>query len=247
MKVVYHKDFLESYTFDPAAAEGRIEAILDVIEKKVEFVEAIPASRDDIAALHTRSHIEHVERIGIYRIAALAAGGAIQAATIGLKEPCFGLIRPPGHHASANNSWGFCYFSNMAIAIDKLKREGKIKKAFVLDIDLHFGDGTVNLLGDKKYVTLVNPSSSNSVDFIKQVEKALPTDGVDIIGISAGFDYAREDWGGVLKREDYTTIGRLVKEAARSCGGGYFAILEGGYNHRVLGYNCMALLEGMEA
>ena len=95
--------------------------------------------------------------------------------------------------------------------------------------------------------TGTTPRGIASRDFIKQVEKALPTEGVDIIGISAGFDYAREDWGGVLKREDYRTIGRMVKEAARSCGGGYFAILEGGYNHKVLGHNCMALLEGMEA
>ena len=94
-------------------------------------------------------------------------------------------------------------------------------------------------------MTLVNPAASSSVEFMKQVEKALPQEGVDIIGISAGFDYVREDWGGVLKEEDYTRIGQMVKAAAESCGGGYFAILEGGYNHGVLGYNCMALLEGM--
>ena len=175
----------------------------------------------------------------------LAAGGAIQAAEIGMKEPCFGLIRPPGHHASANSCWGFCYFNNMAIALEKMKADGKIKKALVLDIDLHFGDGTVNILGSKGYVTLVNPSSNSPVDFIRQVEKALAADTYDVIGISAGFDYAREDWGGVLGESDYTDIGRMVRETARKTGAGFFGILEGGYNHRVLGHNCMALLDGM--
>ena len=245
MKVVFHDDFRRSYTLDPAAAAGRMEAILDVIKDRVDFVTAVPADEEDIAAVHTKYHIENVRRMGIYDIAALAAGGAIQAATIGLEEPCFGLIRPPGHHASANSCWGFCYFNNMAIALEKLRREGKIKNAFILDFDLHFGDGTVNILGGKGYATIFNPSSSNRGEFLKQVAKNLPAEGVDIIGVSAGFDYAKEDWGGVLEESDYTEIGQMVREAARKCIAGCFGILEGGYNHKVLGHNCMAFLEGL--
>ncbi len=245
MKVVFHDDFRRSYTLDPAAAAGRMEAILDVIKDRVDFVTAVPADEEDIAAVHTKYHIENVRRMGIYDIAALAAGGAIQAATIGLEEPCFGLIRPPGHHASANSCWGFCYFNNMAIALEKLRREGKIKNAFILDFDLHFGDGTVNILGGKGYATIFNPSSSNRGEFLKQVAKNLPAEGVDIIGVSAGFDYAKEDWGGVLEKSDYTEIGQMVREAARKCIAGCFGILEGGYNHKVLGHNCMAFLEGL--
>jgi len=245
LKVVFHDDFKRSYTLDPAAAAGRMEAILDVIKDRVEFVTAVPADEEDIAAVHTKYHIDNVRRMGIYDIAALAAGGAIQAATIGLEEPCFGLIRPPGHHASANSCWGFCYFNNMAIALEKLRREGKIKKAFILDFDLHFGDGTVNILGGLGYATIFNPSSSNRGEFLKQVAKNLPTEGVDIIGVSAGFDYAKEDWGGVLERSDYTEMGQMVREAARKCIAGCFGILEGGYNHKVLGHNCMAFLEGL--
>ncbi|MBP9020960.1 MAG: histone deacetylase family protein [Syntrophobacterales bacterium] len=245
MKVVFHDDFKRSYTLDPAAATGRMEAILDVIKDRVEFVTAVPADEEDIAAVHTKYHIDNVRRMGIYDIAALAAGGAIQAATIGLEEPCFGLIRPPGHHASANSCWGFCYFNNMAIALEKLRREGKIKNAFILDFDLHFGDGTVNILGGKGYATIFNPSSSSRGEFLKMVAKNLPAEGVDIIGVSAGFDYAKEDWGGVLEKSDYTEIGQMVREAARKCIAGCFGILEGGYNHKVLGHNCMAFLEGL--
>ncbi|HEX7539167.1 MAG TPA: histone deacetylase family protein, partial [Syntrophales bacterium] len=73
MKVVWSEKFIESYTMDPAAASGRMEAIMDVIRDKVTFVEARPASEDDIAACHTKYHIEHVRQIGIYDIAALAA------------------------------------------------------------------------------------------------------------------------------------------------------------------------------
>lgn len=135
LKVVYSEDFLHSYTTDPAAAHGRMEAIVTALSNRVTFVTALPASRADIAAVHTEPHIAEVEREGLYDIAALAAGGAIQAAEIGLNEPSFALIRPPGHHASAGSSWGFCYFNNMAIALEKLKREGRIERAFLLDFD----------------------------------------------------------------------------------------------------------------
>jgi acetoin utilization deacetylase AcuC-like enzyme len=247
MKVVFHENFYRSYTMDPAAATGRIEAIVKVIRDKVQFVQAIPATEEDIAAVHTQSHIAEVTREGLYDIAALAAGGAMQAAEIGLKEPCFGLIRPPGHHASANSAWGFCFFSNMPIALERLKREGKIETALVVDVDLHFGDGTVNILGGKDYVSILNPKASDRGRYIDEIKKFLDSRQVDIIGISAGFDHHEEDWGGLLATSDYKKIGRLVKETAARNKGGYFAILEGGYNHQVLGNNVMALIEGMEA
>ncbi|MDD5712844.1 MAG: histone deacetylase family protein, partial [Smithellaceae bacterium] len=139
MKVVYHEDFTQCYSSDPAAAPGRIEAIVTAIKDSVAFVKPLPARREDIEAVHTATHIGSVAREGVYEIAALAAGGAIQAAEIGLSEPCFALIRPPGHHASAGSAWGFCYFNNMAVAIAKLYRQERIKKALILDIDLHFG------------------------------------------------------------------------------------------------------------
>lgn len=245
MKVFFHDDFYESYCPDPAAAPGRIEVVVQAIKDRVDFVDAHPAARTDIVACHTDQHIEHVRREGLYEIAALAAGGAIQAAETGLSEPCFALIRPPGHHASAGSAWGFCYFNNMAIAIMKLKRAGKIQKAFILDFDLHFGDGTVNILGKFPWVNILNPSSSDRARYLKEVERTLPDDA-DIIGISAGFDNHLEDWGGTLATEDYREMGRIVREASERSGGGCFAILEGGYNHRVIGQNARALIEGME-
>ncbi len=246
MKVVYHKDYNEVYTSDPASAAGRIQAIEMTLRGKVTFVTPVTATKEDIAAVHTVQHVDQVKKEGVYEIAALAAGGAILAAQIGLIEPCFAVIRPPGHHASAGSAWGFCYFNNMAIALEKLKNEGKIKKAFILDFDLHFGDGNVNILGGKGYVTVFNPASQNRNEYLKSVEAALMQTDADMIAVSAGFDNHEVDWGGLLKTEDYTFIGKLVSETARRNKGGCFGILEGGYNHSVLGKNVLAFIEGLE-
>ena len=246
MKVFYHDDFRQVYVSDPAAAPGRIEAIVVAIRGEVTFEEPLPASADDIEAIHSPYHIKYVTRQGLYHISALAAGGAIEAAAAGLSEPCFALIRPPGHHASADSSWGFCYFNNMAIALDRLKRNGQINTAYLLDFDLHYGDGNVNILRDKGYVTIHNPGSHDRKAYLEEVEAGLAEAKVDIIGVSAGFDNHVQDWGGLLETEDYRTMGRMVLETSRRNGAGCFGILEGGYNHQVLGQNVKAFLRGLQ-
>lgn len=246
MRVITHHDFLQVYVSDPAAAPGRIESILEAFRGEVTLEEASPAAWDDIEAVHTGYHIGRVKGMGLYPIAALAAGAAIQTAVIGLSEPCFGLIRPPGHHASADSAWGFCYFNNMAIALDHLRREGHIQTAYVLDFDMHYGDGTVSILRDRGYVAIHNPEAENRLLYLKSVEENLASSEADIIGVSAGFDNHQLDWGGVLLTEDYYAMGRMVWETCRRRRIGCFGVLEGGYNHQVLGRNALAFIRGLQ-
>jgi acetoin utilization deacetylase AcuC-like enzyme len=247
MKVIFSHSFYPVYTSDPAAAAGRIEAVMNALPPDVELVEAEPADESQIALAHTAGHIDDVRREGLYEIAALAAGGAIQAARLGLSVPAFGAIRPPGHHASADSCWGFCYFNNMSVALLTLKAEERISTAAVLDFDLHFGDGNVNILEHRDWVSICNPTARDREGYLEEVETFIASHPADIIGISAGFDHHLEDWGGLLHTDDYRTMGRLVAHSSRTCGGGCFAILEGGYNHDVIGQNAAALMEGMES
>ncbi len=246
MKVFTHDDFKSVYVSDPAASPGRIEAILKAIRDEVDLEQAVEAPRDDILAVHTKSLVQGVERQDLYNIAALAAGAAIQTAVAGLHEPTFGLIRPPGHHASADYHWGFCYFNNMAIALEHLRSNGFIKSAHVLDFDLHYGDGTVNILGGKGYVSIHNPDDSDRRHYLREVAARLDSLKVDIIAVSAGFDNHIEDWGRVLYTEDYQEMGRMVHNTCSKLGIGSFGLLEGGYNHSVLGLNVLAFLRGLQ-
>jgi acetoin utilization deacetylase AcuC-like enzyme len=246
MKVVFHPDFYQVYVSDPAAEKGRIEAVMKEIQDTVTFVEPHEASLEDILRAHSPDLVDIVTNEGLYPIASLAAGAAILTAEIAMDEPCFGLLRPPGHHASYSSCWGFCYFNNMAIALLSLHHRNRIKSAFVLDFDLHYGDGNVNVLEDKSFVTIYNPDFRHRDSYMKDVRKTLDEVSVDMIGISAGFDNHVDDWGGLLHTEDYYDMGVMVKDSAKRSGGGYFAILEGGYNHKVLGKNARALIQGME-
>lgn len=246
MKVITHQDFLDVYTNDPAASPGRLEAILKALGGTYPIDEATIAGWDDIEAVHTKRHIESVDRQGLYKIAALAAGAAVEAAVTGMKEPAFALVRPPGHHASSDSSWGFCYFNNMAVALDHLKRAGLINTAYVLDFDLHYGDGNVSILRPKGYTAIHNPDAEHRITYLNSVESNLKEAQVDIIGVSAGFDNHLLDWGGLLHTEDYEAMGRMVRQTAKRLEVGCFAILEGGYNHQVLGEAVAAFLKGMD-
>ena len=247
MRVYFNHDFYEVYTSDPAAESGRMESIIAEIDSFAEIVPCTPASESEILAAHAQAHIEYVKQQGLYDIAALAAGGAIQAAQAGMMEPSFGLIRPPGHHASANSCWGFCYFNNMAVSLYYLRNQGQIDTAFVLDFDLHYGDGNVNILEKEPWVNILNPDSDDRNSYLDEVYDALAATDADVIAVSAGFDYHVNDWGGLLYTEDYREMGAWVKETASNNSGGCYGILEGGYNHNVLGGNVLAFLEGLDS
>jgi acetoin utilization deacetylase AcuC-like enzyme len=251
LKVIFHKKFYETYTADPAAASGRMEAIVKALENDFKFFNPSSATEKDLALVHNPAQIERIRRShpGVYEMGALAAGGAIMAAESALSgEPAFGLVRPPGHHASPDSCWGFCYFNNIAIAIQRLRHEGKIKKAFIFDFDLHFGDGTENYFLGIPEVDYYHAESLEGEEFFEALQKRFyEAKGFDLLAVSAGFDRHVEDWGGLLTTEDYQKIGTLIKTYAhRFCRGRRFAVLEGGYNHAVLGENVRAFLEGMK-
>ncbi|WEU40189.1 MAG: histone deacetylase [Candidatus Odinarchaeum yellowstonii] len=249
MKIVYDPRFEVEYSDEPAAEKGRIQVIYEELKDSYEFVKPEPASEEDLALVHTKAHIQSIKGSGLYEIARLAAGGAIKAAEIGYSgEPAFALIRPPGHHAGVDFYWGFCYFNNIAVSVQKLRREGKVKKVLIVDFDLHYGDGTANIFVNEPQVAYYHLLRRAKSQQLYAFSKYLSTlKDYDIVAVSAGFDAHVEDWGRWLETEDYKEIGGLIKEfAKRVCQGRRYAVLEGGYNQRVLGKNVKAFIEGFK-
>lgn len=249
VKVVFDERFYDAYSSDPAAAPGRMESIVSEIKDHFEFVGCSPASENDVLLVHSPNHVNRVKKLKqVYPIALLAAGGAIKAAQIALSgEPVFALIRPPGHHASRDHAWGFCYFNNIAIAVAKMLKMRKMSRALIIDFDLHFGDGTANIFSGSLEVKYFHLPCKSRIEQIAELRDCLEKqDEYDMLAVSAGFDRHEEDWGRMLKTEDYYEIGKILREFSLSKSKGViFAVLEGGYNHLVLGRNIKAFLEGL--
>ncbi len=252
MKIIYSRKFEERYPTNPVENPERVSfPAHELVLEGYEVIEPVPAGLKEIAKIHGKEHIEQVKKKGLFDVASLAAGGAIEAAELALQgETSFALVRPPGHHASANRAWGMCFFNNMAIAVQKIRP--KAKRVLIIDIDLHYGDGTVSIFRGDHDVRIVNPGSIDAnfdylnLDvngYLKQIETALANNDFDIVGVSAGFDTYIKDWGGLLEIEDYERIGKIISIGAQKCDGRRFAILEGGY-HPELKFNIKSFIKG---
>jgi acetoin utilization deacetylase AcuC-like enzyme len=252
--IVYSKKYELRYPASPVEDPDRVRLPATMLENSgYRFIEPKPCSLAQISKVHGREHIDRVRQSGHFEAASLAAGGAITAAEMAVQgEPAFALVRPPGHHAAANRAWGMCYFNSMAIAVKDIRP--RVKKALIIDIDLHYGDGTVSIFRGDSNVKIVNPWSVDenfeylNMDesrYLSQVEGAFQGFNCDIVGVSVGFDTYLEDWGRLLKIEDYRKIGKAIREGAEACGGRRFAVLEGGY-HPDLQWCIKSFVEGFE-
>lgn len=255
LTIIFHPRYYNSdYSSDPAASPGRLDGIMKLIETfpdRYEIVMPEPASEEDILRAHGKGHLHRIQRDPLlFELASLAAGGALLAAEIAYEgNPSFAVLRPPGHHASADSCWGFCYFNNMSIALLKLFAEKKIASAFVLDFDLHTGDGNLNILGGRRdgfRVDILNPVAAENLEYLNEVDAHMKSlKSIDIVAASAGFDQGIDDWGGLLSEDDYFQLGRMMREHSKKlCAGRRFAILEGGYNHNALPGNVDAFCKG---
>ncbi len=247
--IVYHPAYRDNYATASCETPGRVASIMEALGGRYPVVEPRPCAEDDILLCHSEGLI-HYERMDPqrYGTALLAAGGAIRACELALEgDVAFAAVRPPGHHASPGSNWGFCFFNNVAIAVRNAMASGRIGSAVILDIDLHFGDGTENIFEHDRAVRVLNIQSPNREDFLDETRGALESvTATDIVAISAGFDQYERDWGGNLSMEDYREIGRIAADyAADRCAGRIFAVLEGGYYLPDLGRNALALIEGM--
>ena len=176
-----------------------------------------------------------------------AAGAAIAATDAVIDRQlrnAFCAVRPPGHHATRNQTMGFCFLNNVAIAARHALDVRGLNRVAVVDFDVHHGNGTEDILAGDERVLMVGffqhpfyphsgcesragnmvnvpvPARSNGA-VIRDVVQSYWMHRLDdfkpeMIFISAGFDAHREDdLGGLgLVEADYAWITQRVIEVA---------------------------------
>lgn len=280
MKILFSPRCLEYESPGHPENPQRVKAAYEFLKQKgMSFLEPRPCQEEDIFLVHSQVLLDEVKNNhffdadtpnlkGIFEYARLAAGSAILAQEAALEgENAFSLMRPPGHHAGKDFLGGFCYFNNIAIATTKAL--GEVKRAAILDLDCHHGNGTQDIfLGNERvlYVSLHQsplypgtglksekncfnyplPAGTDGKRYLATLTQALKNIkdfGPELLGISLGFDTYRDDpltnFG--LEIATYRSIGALIKEL--SVAG--FGVLEGGYSQS-LGECLVEFLNGWE-
>ncbi|MEY9646872.1 acetoin utilization deacetylase AcuC-like enzyme [Bradyrhizobium elkanii] len=85
---------------------------------------------------------------GTWEAVMRGVGGAVAATDAvmeGKHQSAFVAVRPPGHHAEKSTPMGFCFFDNAAIAARHAQRKYGIKRAAIIDFDVHHGNGTQDI------------------------------------------------------------------------------------------------------
>lgn len=252
----------------PARISAIKKAVLaSDLSKKLSFYDAPKATKEALLRVHSRAYVNYIfdisPKAGLVRLdndtamgpmsleATLHASGAVVCAVdlVMQKEVdnAFCCIRPPGHHAGRANSAGFCIFNHVAVGVAYALDQYQLKRAAIIDFDVHHGDGTEDIFKDNPNVMLCStfqhpfypyrgtqttskhvlnaplPAKSDGKAFRKVFEEKFKPELVrfkpEIIFISAGFDAHLNDPLAdlALTKDDYGWMTNFIKGIAHHC------------------------------
>ena len=270
MKIFYTPECLEYGVSGHPESPDRIRGTADHLQSLgYRFIKPRSCSRSDLELVHTPDLIDSVctgrfsdadtpALPGIDSHALRSAGSAMDAAASAAEgETGFSLMRPPGHHATPSRPMGFCYFNNIAVATAAQLKADPDKKAAILDIDCHHGNGTEAIFRGRESVLFVSlhqsplypgsglfsadnivnhplPPFTEEIRYLDVLEDACSA--IDafkpaLLGVSAGFDTYREDPLTQLNLDisTYEKIGQRIAALRLPT----FIIMEGGYSDRL--------------
>ena len=171
----YDDLFLAHHEWRHPERPERLEAVRRVLRESGLMDEMLwprvrPALPEQIYAVHDETLWRQVQRLSAqgggridadtyvnafsFDAACRAAGAAIAAAeaALGGADAAIALGRPPGHHATALRAMGFCLFNNVAVAAQYLLDACGLERVFILDWDVHHGNGTQDIFYEEPRV-----------------------------------------------------------------------------------------------
>ena len=239
------------------------------------FQPADAATLDCIACAHDRDYIQRMvhgdvapaimRRIGfpwsedLVRRTLASVGGTLCATEDALAKGWGGNLAGGTHHAFRDCGAGFCVFNDVAIAFETFRAAGRIRRAAVLDLDVHQGDGTAAFFENEPGVFTVSLHAQNNFPFRKQrssIDVALPDETgnaeflsaldtvleplrefrPDLLFYQSGVDGLAEDRLGRLALSPHGLIDRdaRVFNFCRAAGIPVVVTLGGGYGDPIL-------------
>ncbi len=260
----------------------RLDAVLQALrapalQEVIRWIEARPADGASLQRVHPPAYLDYLETLdrrgggaldgdtylGVRSLeAARASAGvalaAVDAALAAGGGTAFAVTRPPGHHALAARAMGFCFFNNVALAVRHAQAAG-VRRALIVDWDVHHGNGTQSIFETDPTVRFVSmhqypwypgtgaadergvgnvfnvpqppglPRATYVRDLLQAVDQAIADWPPDAWFISAGFDSLAGDPLGGFTLEPEDMAGWVGAFRRRAAGRPLVGVLEGGY------------------
>ncbi|MEJ7576404.1 MAG: histone deacetylase [Pyrinomonadaceae bacterium] len=235
-----------------------------------DLIEPQSAATVDVLLVHTEDYVtrlragalteREIRRLGLpwskslVRRSFLAVSGTIGAARAALEEGVGANLAGGTHHAFPDRGEGFCVFNDVAIAIRVLRRDGLVRRAGVVDCDVHQGNGTAvifaededtftfSMHGAKNYplfkarstLDVELPDKTGDKDYLRALEQHLPQVFAcepQIVFYLAGADpFERDKLGRLaLSIEGLRARDEFVLSEAKRSGVPVVTVMSGGY------------------
>lgn len=212
-------------------------------------------------AVEGKLEAEEVRKLGfpwspaLVERARAAVYGTVMAAAAALEHGVAGNLAGGTHHAFRDHGEGYCLFNDLAVAIAVLRAEGAAQRPFIVDLDVHQGNGTASMFADdpsvftfsvhgvgnyparkeRSTVDVELPDGCDDAAYLDTIERFLP-DAIaehrtDLLLYQAGVDALAEDRLGrlALTRAGLARRDEVVFQAAEKLGIPIVVTLGGGY------------------
>lgn len=163
----------------------REKLITDKILSEDELIEPMLATKEQITLVHTTGYFNSFENgsiqsdekairrlgfpwsYGLYLRSLASVGGAIESADEALRTGISGNLAGGTHHAFSDYGEGFCVFNDFAVVSLYLQNKNSACRIAIIDLDVHQGNGTAELLGNNKNVFIFDMHGKNNYPFKK--------------------------------------------------------------------------------
>lgn len=276
MRVSYHTDYYVPLPPDHPFPMGKFPALHEILlgeglitDDDVMTPEEAP--REMLERVHTPAYLDKLERFALSRAeerrmglpwtpallrrSRLAVSGTLHAADASLVDGIAANLAGGTHHAMPDHAHGFCIFHDVAVAIRQLQTESRIRRALIVDLDVHQGNGSATIFADDPCVYTFSihnerifparkppshrdvalPDGTGDDDYLDALARHLPEvlgeARPDIVFYLAGADVAAGDRFGRMKLTGAGILGRdrFVLNTMRHAGIPVTLVMAGGY------------------
>lgn len=164
---VYHSPRYEADIGEhimPIRKFGMVRAAIEADGLPIELREPAPVTDEDLLRVHTPEYLRAIATGEPRELAQsqkfpwspeLAEavrwtnGGCIEGLRAALEDGIAGNLASGFHHSHGPHGEGFCTFNGLVVAMERMRAEGRLTRGLVLDMDLHYGNGTAALLATR--------------------------------------------------------------------------------------------------